>query len=122
MAGFLNFTSIYLYGKCTDNPYNIHFKIPRSKVLPNISISNGKDDDAENWYSRQCTVSEESASSCDSEKEEAIASALRSDFVFLANTENKGKEDNPIDKLKALHLLVVAMEQRNASVLELCHR
>nr|GME13300.1 plastidial pyruvate kinase 4, chloroplastic [Ipomoea batatas] len=127
MAGFLNFISFYLYGKCSDNPHNVHFKIPRTKMKmvafkitmagflkpPNISISN--QDEAENWYSRQYTVDpvmtgpEDSENSWDSEN-----SPLKS--------ENRMKEDDPIDKLKALHLLLVAMEQKNASVLKLCHR
>lgn len=93
----------------------VAFKITMAGFLkpPNFSISN--QDEAENWYSRQYTVDpvmtgpEDSENSCDSEN-----SPLKS--------ENIMKEDDPIDKLKALHLLLVAMEQKNASVLKLCHR
>lgn len=52
---------------------------------------------------------------------EALASSLSSEAYFYPSSEHPGNRGSLLDKLKAVHLHVLASEQCNASRLELCH-
>ena len=51
-----------------------------------------------------------------------VTSILYSDADANFKAGNLGNQDNLFDKLKAVHLHILAMEQWNASRLKLCHR
>lgn len=53
---------------------------------------------------------------------EVVTSILCSGADLNFKAENLGNQDKLFDKLKAVHLHILAMEQWNASRLKLCHR
>ncbi|KAL7003585.1 pyruvate kinase [Sarracenia purpurea var. burkii] len=54
--------------------------------------------------------------------DEVVAVASQPGSVFSQNSVDLGNEGNVLDKLKAIQLHVLAMEQWNASRIKLCHR
>ena len=51
-----------------------------------------------------------------------VASSSHSLANFCPNSEQPGSQGTLLDKLKAVHLHVLASEQWNATLLKLCHR
>lgn len=55
-------------------------------------------------------------------RKEAAASLIQSGFDLETNILNLGNRETFLDKLKAVHLHILAMEQWNVSRLKMCHR
>lgn len=85
-----------------------------------------ENDEPERGGSHACTddqlltALEKDGSSKDPRKE-VTTSLLHSEDPSM-NAENMGNQGNLLDKLKAVHLHVLAMEQWNSSRIKLCHR
>ncbi|PIA34648.1 hypothetical protein AQUCO_03700139v1 [Aquilegia coerulea] len=67
-------------------------------------------------------VSETNQNSNDSDVETAASVPISEDNLIKDATDNMLSQGNLLDKLKAVHLHVLALEQWNASRLKLCHR
>lgn len=141
-AGFSIFTSSNLREKLVHLPCRFDAKKPvfRDNIVQTLTVHKGKlaltfiacatqneNDEPERGGSNACTndailTNSENNESSKDPGEAAVTSLLYSDPDCVRNVENLGNQVNLLDKLKAVHLHVLAMEQWNASRLELCHR
>ncbi|GJT38640.1 plastidial pyruvate kinase 4, chloroplastic [Tanacetum coccineum] len=108
----------------------VHILRGSKKPLPLTFIvsatqNNGNDEheSAVGAYSddQSLTVPNISSESYDLEKE-IVASSLYPTEDYSQHTQIMGNHGNLLDKLKAVHMHALAMEQWNASLLKLCHR
>ncbi|KAM7467709.1 hypothetical protein LguiB_015271 [Lonicera macranthoides] len=140
---YSDFTSSHLCEKFTHRPCRLNLKKPMfgDKIVQILNRQRGtlaltsivyairkENDEPERGSSSACaddellrTGSEKEHSSKEQGKEEFV-SLLHSKTDLPQNTENLGNQGNLLDKLKAVHLHVLAMEQWNASRLKLSHR
>ncbi|KAM7463699.1 hypothetical protein LguiA_031820 [Lonicera macranthoides] len=140
---YSDFTSSHLCEKFTHRPFRLNLKKPMfgDKIVQILNRQRGtlaltsivyairkENDEPERGSSSACaddelllTGSEKEHSSKEQGKEEFV-SLLHSKTDLPQNTENLGNQGNLLDKLKAVHLHVLAMEQWNASRLKLSHR
>ncbi|GKB84603.1 plastidial pyruvate kinase 4, chloroplastic, partial [Tanacetum coccineum] len=108
----------------------VHILRGSKKPLPLTFIvsatrNNGNDEheSAVGAYSddQSLTVPNSSSESYDLEKE-IVASSLYPTEDYSQHTQILGNHGNLLDKLKAVHMHALSMEQWNASLLKLCHR
>uniref|UniRef100_A0A5B6ZTL7 pyruvate kinase n=1 Tax=Davidia involucrata TaxID=16924 RepID=A0A5B6ZTL7_DAVIN len=132
-----DFTFPNLRGKFTHQPCRIYVKRPvvqflarrKGNLVPMTIVSAvpNESDEPERGGSHACTddimlsALGNDGSSKDTRKE-VVGFLSHSGADISQSTEILGNPGNLLDKLKAVHLHVLAMEQWNASRLELCHR
>lgn len=138
-AGFSNFTSSNLREKFTHVPCTFDAKksVFRDKSLTGhkgylaltfiVSATRNENDEPERGGSNACTNDTFLTNSKNNESskdpgEAVVTSLLYSGADCDISPEDLGNQGNLLDKLKAVHLHVLAMEQWNASRLKLCHR
>ncbi|XP_057480139.1 plastidial pyruvate kinase 4, chloroplastic-like isoform X2 [Actinidia eriantha] len=129
------------WGKFTHLPCGVHFKKPvfrdktvqllaRQKRNPGyrtIVFSILNENGEAGGFSHACaddsmrTASEDNENVMDSQ-DEVVAVLSQSGSGFYQNAVDMGNQGNLLDKLKAIQLHVLAMEQWNASRIKLCHR
>ena len=129
------------WGKFTRLPCRVHFKKPvirdktvqllaRQKRNPGhrtIVFAILNENDEAGGFSHACaddsmrTASEDNENVMDS-RDEVVAVLSQSGSGFYQNAVDMENQGNLLDKLKAVQLHVLAMEQWNASRIKLCHR
>lgn len=92
-----------------------------------VCATSGNDGEPEESGTTACTnykvlAHAENRESSRDAGDEVVTSILYSGADLNFKAENLGNQDNLFDKLKAVHLHILAMEQWNASRLKLCHR
>lgn len=92
-----------------------------------VCATSGSDGEPEESSTTACTNFKVLADTekCESSRDagdEVVTSILYSGADLNFKAENLGNQDNLFDKLKAVHLHILSMEQWNASRLKLCHR
>lgn len=78
-------------------------------------------DEYERGTSQACADVEKNKN-CKNLEMENVVLVPHSEADLSRSDEHLGNQGNPLDKLKAVHLHVLALEQWNASRLKLCHR
>ncbi|XP_011076014.1 plastidial pyruvate kinase 4, chloroplastic [Sesamum indicum] len=140
-AKFPDCTSIVLYGNSTFLPCKFGPKVPcrkdhillsqgwGQKLTPKI-VAYGmppEQDDAQRRSSPHFTDDEVFICPDDDEcfeeqRKETAASLVQSSTELQATVAKLGNQENLLDKLKAVQLHILAMEQWNASRIKTCHR
>lgn len=97
--------------------------LPLTFIVSATRNGNDEHESAVGAYSddQSLTISNSSSESYDPEKE-IVASSLYPSEDHSQHTQILGKHGNLLDKLTAVHMHALAMEQWNASLLKLCHR
>lgn len=141
-SGFLNFMSFNLCKEFAQIPFCFYAKkaICKQKFVQllaaqegnlsrtiTVCATSGNDGEPEESGTTACTNYKVLAhtENCESSRDagdEVVTSILYSGADLNFKAENLGNQDNLFDKLKAVHLHILAMEQWNASRLKLCHR
>lgn len=97
--------------------------LPSTYIVSAIRNGNDEPESTVGAYAddQSLTISKNVRNSNDSEKE-VIASSLYLSENHSQHAQILGNQGNLLDKLKAVHMHALAMEQWNASRLKLCHR
>lgn len=140
--GFSNFTSFNLCKEFAQIPFCFDAKKPirtqkfvqllaaqEGNLSRTITVcaTSGNNGEPEESCTTACTNFEVLADTekCENSRDagnEVVAPTLYSSTDLNFKAKNLDDQDNLFDKLKAVHLHILAMEQWNASRLKLCHR
>lgn len=131
---FPDFTPVILYGNSISFPCKsgIVFQACRHHILPfqgrgKLTPRAAGHDDAKKWSvshssDDQLFVLPGNNEHQEEPREERSATLMHSDIHLQPNTGNHGNLESILDKMKAIHLHVLAMERWNSARLKMCHR
>ncbi|KAK6135350.1 hypothetical protein DH2020_030910 [Rehmannia glutinosa] len=137
---FPDFTPFVLYGNSTFLPCKSGTEFPacrnhillfqgRGKLTPRIAAygmppehDNAQRRSSPHFTDDQLFVFPEDDGHSEEPRNETAASLTQSGTDLQSNVANKGNQESILDKLKAVQLHILAMEQWNASRLKMCHR
>lgn len=131
-ARFPDFSAVNLYGNSSFLPCKSGTKVPdygnhitllqgRDKLTPRAAYGMPPErEDAQTQNSPH--LSDDKLFLCSVTDGDPVASRVQSGTDFQQIIEKQGNQVTILDKLKAVHLHILAMEQWNASRLKMCHR